>query len=137
MKSERKGNRILLVDDETDITTLFKIALEDAGFIVYAYNDPVIALSEFKPGYYDLVILDIKMQEMNGFELYANMRKVDNQVKFCFITAVQTYYDEVRKAKREEEGEEPYYTLNTERFLQKLISNVELLETIDKVMMQR
>ena len=69
MKSERKGNRILLVDDETDITTLFKIALEDAGFIVHAYNDPLIASSEFKLGYYDLVILDIKMQEMNGFAL--------------------------------------------------------------------
>ena len=136
MKSERKGNRILLVDDETDITTLFTIALEEAGFIVHAYNDPLIALSEFKPGYYDLAILDIKMQEMSGFELYANIRKVDNQVKFCFITAGEMYYDKVRKAKRED-GEEPYCKLNTERFLQKPISNVELLETIDKVMMQR
>ena len=132
----RKGNRILLVDDETDITTTLKIALEDAGFIVNPYNDPLIALSEFKPGYYDLVILDIKMQEMNGFELYADMRKLDNQVKFCFITAGQMYYDEVRKEKREE-GEEPYCKLNTERFLQKPISNVELLETINRVMMQR
>ena len=95
----RKGNRILLVDDETDITTTLKIALEDAGFIVNPYNDPLIALSEFKPGYYDLVILDIKMQEMNGLELYAEMRKVDNQVRFCFITAGQMYYDEVRKEK--------------------------------------
>ena len=136
MKLARK-KRILLVDDETDITTLFKIALEDAGFIVHAYNDPLIALSEFKPGYYDLAILDIKMQEMNGFELYANMRKVDNQVKFCFITAGQMYYDEVRKAKRDEEKEERYCEFNTERLLQKPISNVELLETIDKVMMQR
>jgi CheY-like chemotaxis protein len=136
MKSARKGKRILLVDDEADITTAFKITLEDAGFIVHDYNDPLIALSEFKPGYYDLVILDIKMQEMNGFELYANMRKVDNQVKFCFITAGEMYYDKVRKEKREEEGEESYCKLNTERFLQKPISNVELLETINKLMMK-
>ena len=135
MKLARKGNRILLVDDETDITTTLKIALEDAGFIVHPYNDPLIALSEFKPGYYDLVILDIKMEEMNGFELYANMRKVDNQVKFCFITAGEMYY-EVRKEKREE-GEGSYCKLNTERFLQKPFSNVDLLERINKVMMQR
>jgi CheY-like chemotaxis protein len=137
MRLVKKENRILLVDDETDITTALKIALEDAAYIVHAYNDPLIALSEFKPGYYDLVILDIKMQEMNGFELYAEIRKVDNQVKFCFITAGQMYYNEARKEKREEEGEEPYCKLNTERFLQKPISNVELLETINKVMMQR
>src|SRR5919197_2189823 len=122
MKLARK-KRILLVDDETDITTLFKIALEDAGFIVHVYNDPLIALSEFKPGYYDLAILDIKMQEMNGFELYANMRKVDNHVKFCFITAGQMYY-EIRKAKRDEEKEEPYCEFNTERLLQKPISKI-------------
>ena len=137
MKSVRKGNRILLVDDETDITTALKIALEDAGFIVHTYNDPLIALSEFKPDYYDLAILDVKMQEMNGLELYTNMRKVDNQVRFCFITAGELYYDKVRKEKQEEEKEEPYCKLNTERFLQKPISNVELLEGINKVMMQR
>ena len=97
MKLERKGNRILLVDDEPDITTMFKITLEEAGYIVDAYNDSLIALSEFKPGYYDLAILDIKMQEMSGFELYAKMRKVDNQVKFCFITAGEMYYDKVEK----------------------------------------
>lgn len=136
MKLVKKENRILLVDDETDITAALKIALEDAGYIVHTYNDPLIALSEFKPGYYDLVILDIKMQEMNGFELYAEMRKVDNQVKFCFITAGQMYYNEVRKEKQEEEKEESYCKLKTEQFLQKPISNIELLETIDKVMMK-
>src|ERR671930_2278617 len=119
MMLARKRNRILLVDDETDITTLFKIALEDAGFIVHAYNDPLIALSEFKPGYYDLAILDIKMQEMSGFELYAKMRKVDNQVKFCFITAGEMYYDEVRKAKRDEEKAERYCEFNKDRFFPK------------------
>jgi DNA-binding response OmpR family regulator len=130
MKSERKGNRILLVDDETDITTLFKIALEDAGFIVHAYNDPLIALSEFKPGYYDLVILDIKMKEMNGFELYAEIRKADNQIKFCFITAGEMYYNEVRD---EEQG--LYCKVDTERFLQKPISNDDLIKRINKIIL--
>jgi hypothetical protein len=58
---------------------------------------------------------------MNGFELHANMRKVDNQVKFCFITAGGMYYDKVRKEKQHEEEEEPYCKLNTEWFLQKPI----------------
>ena len=74
----------MLVDDEPDITMSFEATLQNAGFIVHTYQDPHIALSKFKPGYYDLVILDIKMPEMNGFELYAEMRRVDNQAEVLF-----------------------------------------------------
>jgi DNA-binding response OmpR family regulator len=130
VESARKENRILLVDDEPDITITFKITLENAGFIIHAYNDPLIALSKFKPGYYDLVILDIKMKEMNGFELYAEIRKVDNQVKFCFITAGEMYYNEVRD---EEQG--LYCKVDTERFLQKPISNDDLIRRINKIIL--
>jgi len=59
----------------------------------------LIALSKFKPIYYDLFILDIKMPKMNGFELYTEIEKIDNQVKVCFITAGEMYYNEVRKGK--------------------------------------
>jgi DNA-binding response OmpR family regulator len=131
-ESAKKGNKILLVDDEPDITITFKIALENAGFIVHAYHDPLIALSKFEPSYYDLVILDIKMQKMNGFELYTHMQKLDNKAKFCFITAGEMYYNEVRK-----EEEELYCKLDTDRFLQKPISNEELVERINKIMMQK
>ena len=130
VESARKGNRILLVDDEPDITITFKITLENAGFIIHAYNDPLIALSKFKPGYYDLVILDIKMKEMNGFELYAEIRKADNQIKFCFITAGEMYYNEVRD---EEQG--LYCKVDTERFLQKPISNDDLIKRINKIIL--
>ena len=68
MESARKGNKILLVDDEPDIVMAFKLTLESAGFIVDTHEDPLTALSKFKPSYYDLVILDIKMPKMNGFE---------------------------------------------------------------------
>jgi DNA-binding response OmpR family regulator len=74
MKSDMKGNKIFLVDDEPDIMMAFKVTLESAGFTVHTYQDPLIALSKFKPGYYDLVILDIKMPKMNGFELYAEIQ---------------------------------------------------------------
>jgi two-component system, OmpR family, response regulator ChvI len=64
MKSDKKRNKILLVDDEPDITMSFQASLQDAGFTVHTYQDPLIALSKFEPGYYDLVILDIKMPKM-------------------------------------------------------------------------
>jgi DNA-binding response OmpR family regulator len=128
MKSDKKRNKILLVDEEPDITMSLEATLQNAGFIVHTYQDPRIALSKFKAGYYDLVILDIKMPKMNGFELYAEMLKVDNQVKFCFITAGEMYYDKVR------EEEEQYCKLDTERFLQKPISNTDLVNRIYKIM---
>jgi two-component system, OmpR family, response regulator ChvI len=134
MGSPRKQSKVLMADDEPDINMSFKLTLEGAGFIVDVYNDPLIALSKFKPSYYDLVILDIKMPKMNGFELYTEIQKIDNQVKVCFITAGEIYYNEVRKGKGKEEEE--YCKLDEERFLQKPISNVDLVNRINKIMMQ-
>jgi two-component system catabolic regulation response regulator CreB/two-component system response regulator ChvI len=80
--------RILIVDDEADITLSFSLALEDSGlFEVDAYNDPLVALSNYRPNSYDLLLLDIKMPEMNGFELYDHIKKLDHKVKVCFISA--------------------------------------------------
>ena len=56
------------MDDELDITSSLKMGLEDNGFVVNTYNDAVSALSDFKSGVYDLVLLDIKMPQINGFE---------------------------------------------------------------------
>ena len=79
--------RILLVDDEPDIIMSISTVLESNGFEVTSYNDPVIALSSYKPHHYDLVILDVKMAKIDGFELYNEIKKIDNQTKVCFITA--------------------------------------------------
>ena len=78
MKSIRKEKRVLVVDDEPDITIAFKLALEEAGFIVDTNQDPFVTLSKFTPNSYDLVILDIRMPGMNGFELHEEMQKVDS-----------------------------------------------------------
>jgi CheY-like chemotaxis protein len=86
--------RILLVDDEPDNSTIFKIALEDSGFDVDAFNNSTLALSNFKPDYYDLLILDIKMPKMNGYELYEKIKKIDDNVKVCFLTASAEQYKE-------------------------------------------
>ena len=133
MKPTGNGNKIMLVDDEPDIVTTFKAALESAGFTLNAYEDPLIALSKFKPGYYDLVILDIKMSKMNGFELYTEMLKIDEHLRICFITAGEMYHDKIRREKRN--NEEQYCKLDTDRFKQKPISNVDLVSKIEKIIM--
>jgi DNA-binding response OmpR family regulator len=91
------GNRILLVDDEPDLTAIFSMGLEDNGLKVNTFNDPQLALSEFKEGAYDLVILDYKMPNMNGFELYRKIRKVDEKVRVCFLTAFDIHYEDLKR----------------------------------------
>jgi two-component system, OmpR family, response regulator ChvI len=91
------SNRILLVDDEPDIIFTFKKGLEANGFVVDAFDDPVSALSNFKPGIYGLLLLDVKMPQINGFELYEKIRKIDSEVKACFITAHEVYYESLRE----------------------------------------
>lgn len=93
-----KGNvRILIVDDEEDITTFLKQALEKNGFEAVEFNDPLAALSSFRAGLYDMVLLDIKMPEMDGFQLYQEIEKIDNGVKVCFMTAFEVYYDALKE----------------------------------------
>jgi two-component system OmpR family response regulator len=84
----------LAVDDEPDMTTMLKMALERVGFTIDIFNDPVLALKSFKPNLYDLVILDVMMQKMNGFELYSQLKKVDPDMKVCFLTASSESYRE-------------------------------------------
>lgn len=96
MSNYSSKKRILIVDDEHDNSSIFKIGLEDAGFEVNAYSDPELALSAFKPDFYDLLILDIRMPKMDGYELYDKIRKKDNKVKVCFLTASEKYKEEHR-----------------------------------------
>jgi DNA-binding response OmpR family regulator len=92
-----KKKKILLVDDEPDITFSLKIGLEDNGFAVDTFNDAVLALSNFKAGMYDLILLDVKMPQINGFELYEKIREIDSKVKACFITAHEVYYHSLKE----------------------------------------
>ena len=91
------GGRILIVDDDPDITLSFSIGLEDGGFEVYTYNDPLDALSNFKPGFYDLLLVDINMPKMNGFQLCTKISETDLNVKICFITAGDINIDGLRE----------------------------------------
>jgi DNA-binding response OmpR family regulator len=83
-----KRKRILIVDDEADITLPLKMALEDNAFVVDVFNDPIFALDNFRKRSYNLLILDINMPKMNGFELYTKIKKIDDKVRVCFLTAL-------------------------------------------------
>jgi DNA-binding response OmpR family regulator len=95
--TSRKKNRILVVDDEPDITSLFRKALERKGFSVDVYNDPADSVKNFKPHFYDLIILDIVMPDMDGFKLYNQLRKVDPAIKILFLTASKKHFDALSK----------------------------------------
>jgi DNA-binding response OmpR family regulator len=88
--------RVMIVDDELDITAIFKLGLEQDEFIVSTFNNPNEALSKFRPGLYDLMILDIRMPGMNGFQLCQENRNLDNKVKVCFLTAFEDYREEFK-----------------------------------------
>ena len=99
-----------MIDDEPDIIYSIKKVLENNGFVVDSYNDPTLALSNFKLGLYDLLLLDIRMPKMNGFELYQKMREIDSNVKICFLTASELFYEEYRRL-------DVYPRVNKERFI--------------------
>jgi DNA-binding response OmpR family regulator len=90
--------RILIVDDEFDVTLSLKLGLEKHGFIVSTYNDPVLALSEFKAGLFDLLFADIRMPGMSGLELYEKIKQMDDRIEVCFITAFEEYYGQLGNA---------------------------------------
>ncbi|MGC1932931.1 MAG: response regulator [Candidatus Nitrosopolaris sp.] len=123
--------RILIVDDESDITSALKMYLELQGFQVDAFTDPANALAEFKAGFYDLLILDIKMPEMNGFGLYKEIKKKDETVKVFFLTALSEMhdYDAFKKEVFAKEGER--------YFIAKPIENEEILKRINTIIATR
>jgi CheY-like chemotaxis protein len=86
--------RIMIVDDEKDVTMIFKLALERASFQVEVFNDPIQALTHFEPEYCDLLILDVRMPTLPGFELFSELKKKDKNVKACFVSAFEVYKEE-------------------------------------------
>ncbi|MGC2382153.1 MAG: response regulator [Nitrososphaeraceae archaeon] len=84
-----KTKRILVIDDESDICITLANVLEGDGFVVHTFDDPLLALEDFREDLYDLLILEIKMKKMSGFELYKEIKKIDNKVQVCFLTSSQ------------------------------------------------
>ncbi len=123
MKS--KKGRILVVDDEPDLTFGCSMVLEDEGFEVDTFNDPLMALSNFKPNYYDLALLDIKMPKIDSFDLFEKIKKMDNRIIICFLTASESYYEQYRK--------QEFAMMDKNLFIQKPIENEELVERVKRI----
>jgi two-component system response regulator ChvI len=123
IKNSANKIKILIVDDDLDTILSFKNGLESNGFEVDSYNDPLLALSNFKANFYDLLLIDIRMPHMTGFEFYQKISKIDNNTKVCFITAFEVYY----RALLEE-----FADLERKCFIQKPISIHELVKRIQK-----
>jgi DNA-binding response OmpR family regulator len=96
LRSESK--RILIVDDNSDITLTLRMGLEDndATMEVHCYNNPAKALLDFKPNFYDLLLVDVNMPLMDGFELCKKLVEKDLNVRVCFMTSGEINMDAVR-----------------------------------------
>ena|ERR687892_170813 len=125
--NDRKNKRIMLVDDESDVTYTLETVLEDNGFQVESYTDPTLALSNFRPGLYDLLLLDIKMPEMSGFDVYQKMKEIDSNIKVCFLTASELFYKEYRKL-------DTNTRINREHFVQKPVRAEELIRKLNEIL---
>jgi DNA-binding response OmpR family regulator len=119
--------KILIVDDDTDITLLLKNGLEDNGYFADSYNDPRLALKNFKADYYDLMLVDIQMPNMNGFEFYHEVRKSDIKIRVCFLTAFPISFEEIRKVL-------PPELINRQYIIQKPITITELTKRINEML---
>jgi len=119
------SKRILTVDDESDINITLRKILGQNGFVVDSYEDPFLALENFKSHFYDLLILDIKMPEMNGFSFYREIKKLDDKMKVCILTATEINDGEYSNI---------LSSLPDNCIIQKPVTNEDLLTIINKVM---
>ena len=92
-----KGKNILLVDNDKDLVDLFKTFLEYDGYKVDAFTDPVDALSFFKKDIYDLVLLDLKIPNLNGLILSQKLKDIDPTLLFCFITGNKEFIEHIKR----------------------------------------
>jgi CheY-like chemotaxis protein len=128
-EQERYWKRILIVDDDNDITITFKAVIEESNnnndvnkrIEVYTSNDPVVALSEFKPNFYDLLLVDINMPHMNGFKLCEKIFAIDINVRISFMSSLEINHEGLRAI---------YPSLSLGCFIRKPVTIDYLLERI-------
>src|SRR6476659_11043807 len=120
--------RILVVDDDSDIGLSLKLILEAYGFEVDFFTDPEAASEAFTIHIYDLVILDIRMSGMSGFDLYMRLKSKDSTIKSLFLTAVREFgeYDDFKHL--------VFPKLGERHFIQKPISDVGLIQQVHSIL---
>lgn len=117
--------RILIVEDEPDLILSIKKGLTRNGFEVDAFDDPLDALAKFKPNVYDVLLLDIRLPKMNGFELYREIKKSGDKSIIFFITAFEVYYQEFKKI---------FPDLDVKYFIKKPIAISDLIAKINEAL---
>ena len=121
--------RIMVVDDDPDITLTFKKGLEAENenssskifFQVYAYDDPLLALAKFKINFYDLLLLDVNMPKLNGFEFSEKILELDLNVRVCYISAGEMNIEALR---------EQYKSLSMGCFIKKPVEIEKLVRRV-------
>jgi DNA-binding NtrC family response regulator len=121
-KQPSQGRKVLVLDDDADITTSFKRGLQNHGYDVDAFMDPEVALNNFKPGKYDMLLVDIAMPKMDGFAFFKKIQSLEPKAKVCFVTAYETYFNAYR---------EIFPDLEVGCFVKKPISISDLAEQIE------
>src|ERR671912_2378159 len=89
--------KILIIDDDPDINNLFKIYLEHANFQVDSYTDPVDALYYFEKDEYDLILLDLRMPQIDGIALFYALKNRDDKAIICLTTADMFYLEQLKE----------------------------------------
>lgn len=128
-KQSLYAKRIIIVDDDPDITFTFKRGLEESNrasrskisFQVKTYNDPLVALLEFQPNFYDLLLVDVNMPKMNGFDFSEKILKLDVNVRVCYISAGEMNIEALR---------EQYPSLSIGCFIKKPITIENLIRKV-------
>jgi DNA-binding response OmpR family regulator len=115
-------SKIMVVDDEHDVVFSFKFVLELNGYEVSGFTDPFLALKNFSVGLYDLIVIDIKMPMIDGFELCKLLKIRDNNDNICFVTAAKINHEDYHYRNRP-------YELDI-LFIRKPVSNEELLDHV-------
>ncbi|HEU4443603.1 MAG TPA: response regulator [Nitrososphaeraceae archaeon] len=117
--------KILVVDDDPEITESFGLVLKDSGLYQFVkHTDPNVVLSDLKPGDYDLVLLDIKMPDVDSFELHDKIKRINSNLKVCFIGTYDN--EESYKALRNE-----FPLLEADCFMSKEVTIKDLIRRIN------
>jgi two-component SAPR family response regulator len=101
--------------------------LEDNRIVVHTFDDPVLALENFRKELYDSLILDIKMEKMNGLELYRETKRIDIKVKVCFLAVTKLNYGAFIDVLSD---------LKENQFIQKPIQNKDLIKIINEIIIK-
>ena len=127
MSDSEEAVRILIVDDEKDITTVLQILLDDSGYKTDGFESPKAALAAFKPGKYQIALIDIRMREMDGIELSRHLIHADPDIKVCFMTSFE--WHSLPSSQRMSEN-----TIQENRYFRKPFSAMQLLTSIREIL---